>query len=206
MAARGLPVQQGGESWERWIDELRREKLNCSVMSTHACYGQSLLETRPQLRGPAPAGKGVVRAGIMEDNEFTSWLREKGFEPGDTYTQMDFEGECVTIERVFEASVMWCEELETRAEASEAKRRSTFVVGIPGPRRGKRPVLRLGIEVVKKDIREMRLAGFAQAEICKRLGDRVRPENARWQSLPWPDAFKHPKYSKSVRSWISRVR
>jgi hypothetical protein len=207
MAVRGLPARQGGEPWERWVDELRREKLNCSAVTTHASYSQSLLENRPQsLGGPAPVDEGVVRTGIIENDEFTAWLRLKGIELGDTYTQKDFEGELVTIERVFEASAMWCEELESRAEASAARSAADRAGGTHGPRRGKRLVLRSGIEAVKKDIREMRAAGLPQVEICKRLGDKARPENARWRSFTWPAAFKNPEYRQSVKSWISRIR
>jgi len=60
-------------------------------------------------------------------------------------------------------------------------------------------------ERVKGEIRELKKAKLTQAEICSRLGNKMRPPNAKWDGLTWPLAFRHPEYKNSVKSWISRL-
>jgi hypothetical protein len=62
-----------------------------------------------------------------------------------------------------------------------------------------------GLERVKGEIRELKKAKLTQAEICSRLGDKMRPPNAKWDGLTWLAAFRHPVYKNSVKSWISRL-
>jgi len=70
---------------------------------------------------------------------------------------------------------------------------------------GKQPRVNAGLEKVKEEIRELHKAGFSQKKICDRLGKKPRPAHAAWKELSWPEAFKHPEFHPSVKSWISRV-
>ncbi|HEY4359860.1 MAG TPA: hypothetical protein VGN17_02775 [Bryobacteraceae bacterium] len=58
---------------------------------------------------------------------------------------------------------------------------------------------------VKSRIRQLRKDRYTYAEICDDLGKAVRPPNAGWRTLSWPDAFKDPTYKAAVKSWISRA-
>jgi hypothetical protein len=71
-------------------------------------------------------------------------------------------------------------------------------------RAGKRPRV-TSFDRIKKEIQQMKEAGYTQKRICDRLGSSPRPPNARWNGLPWPDALKKPEYTNSVKSWLSRV-
>jgi hypothetical protein len=76
-----------------------------------------------------------------------------------------------------------------------------------GPQRrpGKQALPKDPILDVKQTIRELKVAGHGQKEICKRLADKPRPKNATWRDLTWPAAFKDETSRPAVKSWISRV-
>ena len=124
MAVRRLPCPQDVEPRRVWLDELRRENINCSSLPIEAVFNQHLLDDWPKRFGsPAPVG-GDIRSGIIAADQSIRCLQDS--QPGDPYTEKEFKGEVVVIERLFEASVLLCEELESRAEASSAKRDEQF--------------------------------------------------------------------------------
>ena len=83
--------------------------------------------------------------------------------------------------------------------AGHGARRRTPLAG-----NGKRPRIDAGIEKVKQNIRDLKQARLSQEEICDRLGTHIRPANAAWNHLSWPEAFKNSKFRPAVKSWISR--
>lgn len=73
------------------------------------------------------------------------------------------------------------------------------------PRRPGKQAVATGFELVKREIRELKKLDYQQEEICKRLGIKPRPPHAGWRDMTWPEAFRHPKFRRAVKSWLSRV-
>jgi hypothetical protein len=54
-------------------------------------------------------------------------------------------------------------------------------------------------------VQELRAQGCSHQEICERLGDMPRPPLAKWRDLPWPTAFRNPKYRDAVKAKLSKL-
>jgi len=56
---------------------------------------------------------------------------------------------------------------------------------------------------VKLNLRKWKKEGLSHQEMCKRLANSPRPQQATWRALPWPEAFR--KHPNRVRTWISKA-
>ena len=214
-AARGLPDSEGiaeCDLWKVWLDTLRNEKRNFEESPI-----QATLSTQEWDKLALPATKGVVES-LMITDKMAESIRQLGFsaEPGTTKTQRRFEGIAGVIRDLFETSANYCLELEAGLPHPQSRRTTADGVASaqatqvpPAPatkttRGGKQMRSNARIERVKLEIRQLHEVGSTQKQICERLGNSPRPENAAWRELTWPDAFRNLSYRAAVKSWISR--
>jgi hypothetical protein len=54
-------------------------------------------------------------------------------------------------------------------------------------------------------VRRMNAEGCTHLQMCAQLGIMPRPPMARWKNLPWPVAFKDPKYHDAVKTKLSKM-
>ena len=112
------------------------------------------------------------------------------------------------IQRAFEHSPQWKEyedilleivEAQAHRQQDESPAKAT---SSKHARRKPDPQL----EKLRREVREMHVAGLTQLEMCKRLAGRPRPGGVAWRELDWPNAYRNRKYRASVRKWLSAAR